>query len=230
MSERRDVPPQWLEIPDPVAGQPATTPAIPIFASRAPIRRAVALRRAFVALGAALLAAAVLLLVGVRGSPRAHVGEMVAQPMLLGAFGMMAVFGAAGRGRWGVGLRLRWSILLAAGIPAGFVLFVWAFFPGAQPGEAVLGPFRSLVACFGTALTIVVPSAAGAAWGLRHSFLSGAAWRGGAVGAACGLLAALVLALHCGISLSGHVVLAHGLPIAIAALLGAFVIGKSGQV
>lgn len=230
MSEWRDVPPQWFEIPDPVVERPDTAPALPIFPVRGPTRRAVALRRAFAALGAALLAAVVLLLVGVRSGMRMHVPEIVAQATLLGAFGMFAVFGATGRGRRGLGLRPRWSTLLAVGIPAGFALGAWGWFPGAEPGETALGPVRSLVGCFGIALAVVVPSVAGSAWGLRHSLLGGAGRRGGAIGAACGLLAAVVLVFHCGIPLSGHVVLAHGLPIAIAALLGAFVIGRSGQI
>jgi hypothetical protein len=57
---------------------------------------------------------------------------------------------------------------------------------------------------------------------LRRSFVAGAAWRGALVGAACGFVAAFVLTLHCASPFGGHVVLAHGVPIGVAAAVGAF--------
>ena len=68
----------------------------------------------------------------------------------------------------------------------------------------------------------MVPVLLVALWALQRAFPSAAGWRAAALGAAVGLVGSLVLTMHCGSPFGGHVALAHGLPIIIAAVGAAF--------
>lgn len=70
------------------------------------------------------------------------------------------------------------------------------------------------------ALMSLVPLA-GAALYLRRSFTTAPAWRGATVGAICGLAGAVGIHAHCSLATMGHVLVGHGLPIALGATLGA---------
>jgi hypothetical protein len=69
-----------------------------------------------------------------------------------------------------------------------------------------------------------------AALSLRRSFLSAPAWRGAAVGAACGLVGAFGIHAHCHYTAAAHVLGAHGLPVLACALLGAAAGALGGRV
>jgi hypothetical protein len=79
-----------------------------------------------------------------------------------------------------------------------------------------------LEGCFQIGLTVAIPMLILAAVAMRRSFPSGAGWRGAALGAACGLGAIVVLVLLCGSPFGGHVAIAHGMPLVLATLIGAW--------
>jgi hypothetical protein len=61
---------------------------------------------------------------------------------------------------------------------------------------------------------------------LRRAFPSGARFRGGLVGAACGLFSGATMNLHCPNVDGAHVMLGHGIPVVMAALVGALVLAR----
>jgi hypothetical protein len=65
---------------------------------------------------------------------------------------------------------------------------------------------------------------------MRRAFPAGAVWRGAALGAACGLAGVVVLVLLCGSPFGGHIALAHGMPLVIATVIGAFGGSRMGKV
>jgi hypothetical protein len=60
-----------------------------------------------------------------------------------------------------------------------------------------------------------------AALAFRRAFVSAAAWRTAALGAACGALSAATMSLVCPDLSAMHVVLAHGLMILVGSAIGA---------
>jgi hypothetical protein len=137
---------------------------------------------------------------------------------------------AISRGRRGLGAPMLANELAAVGVPIVFMLLALFWSPGDATGNfAGIGTLNQLRGCVGLGLFVLLPMLAVSAWALRRSFATGASWRGAALGAACGLAAALVLTLHCGVTLGGHIALAHGGPIVLATLVGALIGSKLGK-
>jgi len=203
----------WLDVPDPLgAAQPqrGSFAAAPRVASLT--RAQVRIRRA-VAIAACLAwAGAMTLMWGFRNTVD---GLVAGQALALMALVVLILTLTLGKGRRGLGARVSLARLLAVCAPLLFMGLTLAWFPTG------IGPFARLVGCFGLGLLTMVPMVALAIWSVRGSFAVGARWRGAALGAACGLGAAIVLTLHCDITFGSHVAIAHGLPIVLATLVGA---------
>jgi negative regulator of sigma F NrsF-like protein len=65
-----------------------------------------------------------------------------------------------------------------------------------------------------------------AAVSLRRAFPGGAVWRSALVGAAAGLFSGATMNLHCANVDPLHIVVGHGVPVIVGALVGAFVIAR----
>jgi hypothetical protein len=214
-------PKDWLDIPDPLEGAAlgaGRAPAPP--AAKSPTRDDMKRRRIVALLGSFAWAAAVLAFFGLREGLADHAGFVAAQSVVWGALFVAAVALALSKGRRGLGAAVGWARALAAGAPIAFMMAALFWLPASAASFGDLGDVASLVACFSVGIGVAVPLVALFVWSVRRSFPSAADWRGALLGAASGLGAALVLTLHCSSVLGGHVALAHGMPLVLAALAG----------
>ncbi|MEP7125904.1 MAG: NrsF family protein [Byssovorax sp.] len=89
--------------------------------------------------------------------------------------------------------------------------------------------WSNVIGCLSWAHLLAVGPLLVAALVFRRSFLSFPAWRGAVVGAACGLGGAIGIHTHCVVETASHVLVAHGLVIAVSALLGAALGARAGR-
>lgn len=223
-------PKDWLDIPDPLA-EPATSAVRPPSAPAEPSpTRADVKRRRVGALGASIIwACAVLAFFGVREELAENASLVAGQAILWLALFCVALALAVRKGRRGLGSGVGWARALAFGAPLTFVLVALFWLPASAAAFGATGDTTSLAACFAVGMGVAVPLVALASFGVRRSFPSAAGWRGALLGAASGLAAALVLTLHCASPLGGHIALAHGLPLVLASLTGAWLGSKLGR-
>jgi hypothetical protein len=92
-----------------------------------------------------------------------------------------------------------------------------------------LGTLRQLGSCGLIGLSVAVPVLCLGAWALRRSFVNTPGWRGATIGASSGLGAATVLVIHCAIPSNAHIAVGHGLPLVLAALIGAWLGVRAGR-
>ncbi len=218
----------WLDIPDPASkvlargGDPIAAPK-----QRALTRREVKTRRTAALAGWLVWPLAVLVVWGLRGGVGDIAGFLVAQGALWIALLLAGGRAATAGGPRGVGVSVSRVQEAAIGIPVSFVLIGLLWLPAGSTGElGEIGPLERVGACVGLGTLVAIPLLAIAAWAFRRAFPSASVWRGAALGAASGIAAALVLTLHCGVTLGGHIALAHGGPVMLATLLGAIVGSK----
>jgi hypothetical protein len=217
------------DVPDPLAG---------ISEWPAPPRRRVTLepsptRSRLVAVRATALAAALLselawaFIISKREDlhtmPRTVLVTELAIPI---AVALLALAAAAGPGARGMGQpkgRMTALVFLA---PA---LFVAATLVTA-PADVDPSPFlRHSLECFAwTGLISAVPIGL-AAWVFRRSFVTAPAWRGAALGMACGATGATTMGVVCSVGSAGHVLLGHGTMMLVAALGGAWLASRFGR-
>ena len=213
----------WLDIPDPASGIAARSgPPIAPPKERALTRGDVKARRTVAMVGWLGWPLAVLVVWGLRRGFGDIAGFLAAQGMLWTALLFVGARTATARGARGIGVPV-WRVLAAAiGIPLAFVLIGILWLPAGSTGElGEIGPLERIGGCVGLGTLVALPLLAIAAWALRRAFPSASVWRGAALGASSGLAAALVLTLHCGVTLGGHIALAHGGPVILATLVGA---------
>jgi hypothetical protein len=231
-AERKDQHPadDWGDIPDPLLGVPRSSPpAIRVPTTPAATRSQVQLQR-LVFLGSAVLwPVAVLFYYGARWRGPG-VDFVAAQFTIWAAFFAFAGWVAVSAGRRGVGRPVPWLRIAAVGAPLAFISLALLWLPPNGKPLGALGPPAMLEGCFQIGLTVAVPMLLFSVWAMRRSFPSGATWRGAALGAACGLGGVLVLVLLCGSPYSGHIAVAHGMPLLIATLIGAWSGRKIGRV
>lgn len=220
--DNRQLPPEWDDIPDPLLGS-APPPSKPMkpptqgSATRAQVR----LQRGAL-LGAALFWPAAVFFY-YEGSWRGHgIDFVAAQFAVWGACLAFAAWLALSAGARGVGRPVPWLRVAAVGAPLAFMVLALVWLPPNGKSFGDIGPPGMLEGCFQIGLTVAAPMAILAVLAMRHAFPSGAAWRGAALGAACGLGGVVVLVHLCGSPYGGHIALAHGLPLVIATILGAF--------
>ena len=223
-ADRKDWRPDdaWSDIPDPLAGMPRSpAPDLKAPATPSATRSQVKLQRLLFIGSAVLWPVGVFLYYG--GGWRGHgIDFVAAQFTLWAAFLLFAGWVALSAGARGVGRPVPWLRMAAVGAPIGFVLLELFWLPPNGKAFGALGPPAMLEGCFQIGLTVAVPMLVLAVLAMRRSFPSGAAWRGAALGAACGLGGVLVLVLLCGSPFGGHIAVAHGLPLVIATLVGAW--------
>jgi hypothetical protein len=215
------------EIPDPMAGVPAPGPAVPARPTAASPTRSATRRRRAAALGVSLAWLATHLAVyGIRTDfqqlPLAYVAAQVALPF---AFGAASLLVAAAPGRLGLGFGIGIIASLALLGPLSFWLFAAALHP---PHDAVRGNafwLGSLV-CLDITLAWAAAPLLFAALALRRAFPTGAAWRSALVGSALGLLSGAAINLHCPNVDPAHLLAGHGVPVVVAALVGALVVTR----
>lgn len=218
------------DIPDPLA-ETATDPAPAASAEPRPVsgsptrsqteRR----RKAAVALSLAWLFIHLCVL-GVRTDfhllPSAYVAAQVLLPSLFGASCLLI---AVAPGKLGLGLGVGLLASLAIIAPASF----WALAAGMPvPHRAVTPPsfWVSAFVCLDITLAWAAAPLVLAAFALRHAFATQAAWRSGLVGGGIGLLSGAAINLHCPNVDPAHLLAGHAVPVAVSALLGAFMVAR----
>ena len=216
----------FADIPDPAgtaAARPPPPPSVPDEAS--PTRAESGRRRwAAVAIAAGWIALVLVARLGFRA-------DMWTAPVLvqLGVWVLALPIGLA--------LALRptrdgWpprAALVGMGLVALIAAFIGlALLPVSGP-EAPLAP-RTVAGCLSSALVLALSAALGAALVLRRALLNAPALRGAMVGAVCGLAGATGVHSHCPVVTPSHVLIGHGLPIALFAALGALAGAWRGRV
>jgi hypothetical protein len=215
----------FAAIPDPargVAARPA--PALPPPGDPSPTR-AERRRRNLLAVGAGI--AWVVFLVGHLGV-RGNIGDAG----LLASLGLWTLLAVGG-----LALALRTN---ARGLPpslrvvqivllAGAALYVVGVLVRDAAAPNVPIHWSNVIGCLSWAHVLAVGPLLVAALIFRRSFLSFPAWRGAVVGAACGLGGAIGIHAHCVVETASHVLVAHGLVIAVSALLGAALGARQGR-
>lgn len=212
-------------IPDPAAGlgaRPAPLPAPPPDPSPT---RAERRRRSLIAAGFGV--AWVVFLVwrlGLRGN--------IADAGLLASLGLWTLVGAGG-----LALALRPN---ARGLPPSLrvvqiiLLALAALYVAGVLVRDATAPdvpihWSNVLGCLSCAHLLAAGPLVVAALLFRRSFLSFPAWRGAVVGAACGFGGAIGIHAHCAVETASHVLLAHGLVIAVSAALGAILGARQGR-
>jgi hypothetical protein len=221
---------EFLDIPDPLQAPigRAPLPAVPSEAS--PTRLQLGRRRAL-ALGVAALWPLVLLAVwGFRQRGSADMGFMAAQGATWTALIALASFLSFSRGRRGLGAPIRAveAVVLGGLLVFFFVALFWLP-SGDASAFAEMGPPALLPPCLSLGLFASLPMLLVATWPMRRTLVNGAAWRGAALGVAAGFGAVLVLTLHCSSTFGGHIALAHGAPLLVAAVAGAILGARLGR-
>jgi len=154
--------------------------------------------------------------------PLEYVALQIALPALLGAGSLLL---AMAPGKLGLGLGALIVTSLAVLGPLSF----WLFAIGLRPPSPVAsgGNFwlTSLV-CLDLTLAWAAAPLLLAAWTLRRAFAAGAGWRSTLLGAAIGLLSGAAINLHCPNVDRAHLLVGHGVPIIVAALVGGLVVSR----
>lgn len=153
--------------------------------------------------------------------PYAYVAVQLGLPVAV-AVASLAI--ALRPGKLGLGVSLGTIVTLALLGPLSF----WLSALGMPRPAGVVGnanPSAALV-CFDLTLLWSALPLLAAAFGLRRSFASRAVWRSALVGATAGLFSGAAINLHCTNGDPLHMVLGHGLPVVLGALVGAFVLAR----
>ena len=220
-STDRDLLDKLGEIPDPIAGAAPPSPA----PAKPPPERALTReerRRRNVALAGLSIVYLALLLwrVGLRPDLSTVLLQLLIWAVVV-VCGIAAVVSPAKRGL-PTGLRVvQLALLVVAAVFAIVAVLSTRF-------DLPLD-WRSTATCVTVASVMALGPLLLAGVALRHSFLSAAAWRGAAVGAACGLGGSIGVHAHCPIQATMHVLLAHGFPILLGAALGALLGASKGR-
>lgn len=190
-----------------------------------PSRELVRRRRLAALIGSGAWLLTHLVVYGVRtdfnGLSLLYVAAQILLPFLVA---VASLFTALSYGKLGLGSKIGVISGLALLGPLAFCLIAFGapipYVPGPD-AESLLG----ILVCFDitVAWTAVPLLCAGLA--LRGAFAAGVRWRSALVGAAVGLFAGATMNLHCPNVASIHVLVGHGLPVLVATLLGALVLG-----
>ena len=218
------------EIPDPTTGAAppappgATAPPRPPAASPT---RSMNQRRRAAALGVSLAWLATHLAVyGVRADfqqlPAAYVAAQIALPF---AFGAASLLVAVAPGRLGLGLGIGVVAGLALLGPLSFWLLAAAM-PPPFAADSARGFWLGSLLCLDITLAWAAAPLLLAALALRRAFPASAGWRSALVGASLGLLSGAAINLHCPNTDPAHLLAGHGVPVVVAALVGAFVVAR----
>jgi hypothetical protein len=153
--------------------------------------------------------------------PAGYVVAQVGLPILFGA-GCLVVALVPGKLGLGLGVGVIGAMALIG--PLSFWLFAVGL-PSPHPPEA--GPFGfwlGSLLCFDITLSWAAAPLLLLTLSLRRAFAAHATGRSALVGAALGLLSGAAINLHCANVDPRHMATGHGIPVLIAALLGAFLV------
>jgi hypothetical protein len=218
-------PHEWLDIPDPLSGRALASKATPSAApsERSPTRADLKRRRQMALMGSMLWAIAVLAFFGFRPGLAQTAPFVAGQTIVWALLLTSALVLSIGAGRSGFGGPLTMTRALTFGAPFLFLILGLFWLPaGTTAAFGAFGPMWGIVNCFLVGILTAAPVVLLAFWAVRRSFPSAAGWRGALLGAGSGLAASIVLTLHCASPNGGHIAVAHGLPIVVSAVAGAF--------
>lgn len=204
-------------IPDPAAPVAARPPPAAPAAPREPSpTRAERRVRALAALALALAwIGALAWVMGLR--PDLGAPFVAAQIGIWSLAAVVALVVALRRGARGLPASVRFAQAVVAAVP---LVFLATALRGEGPAAGGTD-WATLRGCSTLAILFAVVPLALAAFVLRRSFASAPGWRGAAFGAVCGLGGAIGVHAHCPAAADAHVVVAHGLPIAVGVIAGA---------
>ncbi len=154
--------------------------------------------------------------------PAEYVALQLVLPALIGAASLLL---AVAPGKLGLGLAVSVVTGFAVWGPLSFWLcaaLLHTPYPPADNGRFWLGA----LVCLDITLAWAAAPLLLAALTLRRAFPAGAGWRSGLVGSALGLLSGAAINLHCPNVNQGHMLLGHGIPIVVAALVGGLVVAR----
>jgi hypothetical protein len=214
MSSREDTRlADFSAIPDPAAGKvPREAPAVAP-PTEPSLTRAARRTRGWIAFGAAVGWILILLMkFGARADlMTASVVAQITIWLVIACAGLALALRPDARGL-PRGVRIVQGTILAASV--GFTVLVIVLTPANT--KHVSGAYVCLI----VATAMMLGPLFFAAIVLGRSFLSAPGWRGAALGAIAGLAAATGIQAHCPIEAMDHVLLTHGLPILLGAVIG----------
>jgi hypothetical protein len=213
------------QIPDPLpaeTGEAGGTEPVRAPQEASPTRGAIRRRRAAaLALSLGWLGAH-LAMYGIRedfaGLPAGYIAAQVALPIVFGACCLVV---ALAPGKLGLGLGVGLITAMALLGPASFWALALAMPVPHSPVPGGLGFWVGSLLCLDITLSFAAAPLLMVALSLRRAFSTGAARRSALVGGALGLLSGAAINLHCTNVDRLHILTGHGLPVLIAALLGA---------
>jgi hypothetical protein len=153
--------------------------------------------------------------------PRGYLLVQVGLPFLFGAACLMV---ALAPGKLGLGIGVGVIGAMAVLGPLSFWVFALGLPPPHPGATSPLGFGLGSLLCFDLTLSWAAAPLLLVALSMRRAFANQATWRSALVGAALGLLSGGAINLHCGNTDRWHMLAGHGVPVVIAALLGAFVV------
>lgn len=216
------------DIPDPVppaasdseegARLPRTLPTVPT-RSTAQRRRMAALGVSFAWLVCHLVA------FGIRQDmsrlPAGYIAAQVGLPLLFGASCLIIAL-APGKLGLGIGVGIVGSMAVLG--PLSFWLLALGMPPPHAPDAGPFGFWLGSLLCLDITLSWAAAPLLLLALSLRRAFAAHATGRSALVGAALGLLSGGAINLHCSNVDPWHMATGHGLPVLMAALLGAVLV------
>jgi hypothetical protein len=219
--------PSFTDIPDPLQAT-GDLPAVPGVVQRraagVPDREQMLWRRRAALVSSLCWLSTHLVVFGLRHDfrqlPPAYLGSHIGAPLVLA---LASLYVATRPGRWGLGPPRLWVATLALGGPLTFWV-LGAITPSEGPSVHDAQPWLGALVCSDLMLLWMSVPLFAAAVALRRAFAATALWRSALVGSSIGLASGVTINLHCANVEPFHLVIGHGLPIALAALLGAFVV------
>ncbi len=214
------------DIPEPSPAAGGSSPALRLLELGASPARALVRKRRQAALsGSAAWLLTHLAVYGIRtdfhGLPPLYVAAQILLPFL---FAVASLYAALSYGKLGLGLKIGLVSGLTVLGPLAFCLIAFGAPVPHATGPGAASPLGILV-CFDITVAWTLLPLLCAALTLPGAFASGARWRSALLGAALGLFAGATMNLHCPNVAPLHVLMGHGLPVIVATVLGALVLG-----
>jgi Negative regulator of sigma F len=216
------------DIPDPVAAEASGSEASERLRRTLPTAptRSTAQRRRTAALGVSLAwLVCHLVAFGVRQDmsqlPAGYIAAQVGLPILFGASCLVV---ALAPGRLGLGIGVGIVGTMAVLGPLSFWLLAVGMPVPHAPGSSPFGFWLGSLLCLDITLSWAAAPLLLLALSSRRAFPAHAAGRSALLGAALGLLSGGAINLHCSNVEPWHMAAGHGVPVLIAALLGAFLV------
>jgi hypothetical protein len=153
--------------------------------------------------------------------PAGYLVAQVGLPILFGA-GCLIVALVPGALGLGLGVGVIGSMALIG--PLSFWLFALGMPAPHAPTASPFGFWLGSLLCFDITLSWAAAPLLLLALSLRRAFAAHATGRSALVGAALGLLSGAAINLHCSNVEPWHMAAGHGVPVLVAALLGAFLV------